>query len=96
VSITVRIWSKEELEKIGKDMELTTIFLNGSTFSAEEIKHYPYHLRKTYIATWWGNDEEVKFYATDDEMAKWFLSQEYTTLPAWLVEETRNYREVAI
>jgi len=82
MSITVRLWSDEDLEKIksGKDRKLATVFMNVSTFRAREIVAYPYHLRKEYgvILKGMGDDEQViKVYATDANTAKWFISQEY-------------------
>ncbi len=79
MSITVRNWSKEDLERIrgGKDRGLITSFFNVKTFSEEEIEAYPYSLRKTYIADLAGQMEPIEFYATDDEMAKKFLETEY-------------------
>jgi hypothetical protein len=92
MSITVRLWSKADLARIGKDMKLTTIFMNGHTFSEEEMEHYPYHLRKTYnvyLAPLKGSvltndegfflaeEEPVTVYATSPAMARWFVSQEY-------------------
>ena len=96
MSITVRLWSKEDLKKIkaGKDKWLITIFMNGNTFSEEAIKTYPYHLRRTYIATWHTDGNEAKFYATDDKMAIKFLKKEYTIMPSVLLEETREIRKV--
>jgi len=98
MSITVRLWSEEDLAaiKLGEDKKLITIFLNGNTFSEEEIVCYPHHLRHTYSAEWEELEEPVKFYATDDETAIWFLQQEYTSLPAYLWEITTNYREVEL
>jgi len=78
MSITVRLWSKKDLKKIknGEDKLLTTIFLNVKTFSGEEIKFYPYHLRKVYQVTFMDNSE-VEVYAIDDETLIEFLKLEY-------------------
>lgn len=77
---TIRLWNKTDLEKIkhGKDDELINTFLNVKTFSEEEIKVYPYHARKTYLA-WFDEDEPVKFYATDDKNAWKFIREHYRT-----------------
>ena len=99
MSITVRLWSDEDLAKIGKDPKLTTIFMNGSTFSEKEIKHYPYHLRKTYTAvldTMNPEEEPIKVYATSDAMAKWFIGQEYRGNIVWIEEMITRTREVAL
>ncbi len=97
MSITVRLWNKEDLENLQSDKWLATVFMNGHTFSKEEIRHYPYNLRKTYEA--WFNDspeEAVIFFATDDKMAIKFLEAEYVRLPDSLNEviTTRRIREV--
>lgn len=94
MSITVRLWSDEDLAKVGKDRKLTTIFLNGKTFSAEEIKHYPYGQRQSYLAVFDG--EVVDFYATDDEMAVWFFQQEYSELPLTLLRVITTFRKVEL
>lgn len=96
MSITVRLWDKKTLGtiKAGEDKHLITTFMNMKTFSKEEIRVYPYHLRKTYQAEWIDEAEDLTFYATDDESAIWFLRQEYTTLPDYLTEVITTYREV--
>lgn len=84
MSITVRLWSDEDLEKIksGKDRKLATVFMNVTTFSAREIAAYPYRLRKEYgvVLEGMGEDEmPITVYATDVDTAKWFISQEYNS-----------------
>lgn len=99
MSITTRLWSKANLASLGKDLQLTTVFMNVKTFSLEEIKHYPYHLRKTYIAYFEGIDDSeagIEFYATDDEMANWYLSQEYTIKPLRLERRIATFKKVLI
>jgi len=92
-NITVRLWTKEDLARIGKDRELTTIFMNVKSFSQEMLAYYPYHLRHTYV-TYWVGEELATFYATDDEMAVWFLRQQYVVLPYSLQEKTTTWRKV--
>jgi hypothetical protein len=81
MSITTRLWTDEDLSKIGKDKWLTTIFMNAKTFSEKEIKHYPYQNRKEYIAyldsTNDCDNEDITFYATDDKNAMRFIESEY-------------------
>ena len=96
MSITVRLWSEDDLQAIdeGKDTHLATVFLNGKTFSGDELGHYPYTLRKTYLAEL--DDESVEFYATDDDAALWFLAKEYTRPPDHLFQLTTQTREVMV
>ena len=96
MSITVRLWSKEDLKNLQHDKWLATIFMNRSTFSQEEIKYYPYNLRREYVAIWHEENERITFYATDDEMAIRFLKAEYTQLPVILREITYKARQVKI
>ena len=79
MSITVRLWSKEDLEKIkhNKDKLLTTIFMNAKAFSEEEINAYPYTLRKAYDVYFENEIEPIQVYATDDNTLKEFLRLEY-------------------
>ena len=78
MTITCRNWTEKELKKVfvGEDSNLTTIFMNGKTFQKNEVKFYPYHLRKTYHI-YFENDSPVVVYAVDDNSLRWFLEQEY-------------------
>jgi len=99
MSITTRLWSDEDLAKIGKDMKLTTIFMNASTFSEKGIKRYPYHLRKTYVArldTINPDDEPITVHATSDAMARWFIGQEYNGNIVWMDEIITKARSVPL
>ena len=99
MSITTRLWSKDDLTKIGKDPKLTTIFMNGSTFSAEEIKHYPYAQRRKYVAVLDAmdeNEEPITVYATSDAMARWFIGQEYNGNIVWMDEVITKTRNVPL
>jgi dolichyl-phosphate-mannose--protein O-mannosyl transferase len=100
MSITIRLWDDKTLESIKNrtaDNHLITTFMNVKTFGKNEIKVYPYDIRKIYIA-WADNQEDViRFYAVNDESALWFLDQEYNT--SWIVEvdeEITDYRMVNI
>lgn len=75
-----------------------TRFMNKTSFTAEEIERFPYDLRKTYIAEWYDTPdvEPLRFYATDDDTAKWYLSEYYNTMPDYLVEQITDFREVSL
>ena len=104
MSITVRLWTDEELMKAytGEDLKLSTVLMNGHTFSEQEMRHYPYHLRKTYEAVWMqeGKEDEepveefVTIHAPSDEMVLWFIQQDYTRLPDMLYEVITKYRRI--
>jgi hypothetical protein len=97
---TIRQWTDKELARIGEDSpdgrKLTTVFMNVSTFSERAMRRYPYNIRKTYEASWWGEAESIVVYAVDDETVKWFLRENYIRLPDDLVEVTRQTREVLL
>jgi hypothetical protein len=87
MSITTRLWNKEELKSINNrtaDNHTMTVFMNGGTFGIDEVRVYPYDIRKVYIAWFEEQEEPIKFYAVNDESALWFLEQEYNT--AWITE----------
>ena len=94
MGITVRLWSKAELESLQHNRWLATIFMNGNTFSEAEIKYYPYNLRKHYTASWDDAEEAVKIYATDDTMLLRFVDAEYTKRPDYLAEVITRYRVI--
>lgn len=99
MSITVRLWSAEDLEKIGKDPELTTVFMNASTFSGKEIAHYPYRQRRAFIArldTQDPDEDDIKVYATSPAMARWFIEQEYNGNIESMHEIITKVREVKV
>jgi hypothetical protein len=98
MSITVRLWSEDDLKiiKSGVDPWLSTIFMNANTFSVEEIGVYPYEQRKTYVAYYDGIEEPVEFYATDDDMAQRFFAAEYSAPLLHLVEVIMTSREVEL
>lgn len=105
MSITVRLWTEEELNLVhtGKDKFLSTIFMNGHTFSQNEIRYYPYHLRNTYICSWWNltgdnklEEENTTIYATDKHNLKKFLNAEYARLPDYVVQEITEYKVIPL
>jgi hypothetical protein len=81
--ITVGRFSEKTLENIrrGKDRWAMTVFMNGTSFSQDELRVYPYFSRREYSAQLDTDEDEepIKFYATDDEMAKKFLDTQYDT-----------------
>ena len=93
MSITIRLWNKADLESLQHNRWLATVFMNVLTFNEEEIKHYPYNLRKEYQADWY-NEESVKIYATDDTMLLRFIDKEYTRRPDYLAEVITRYRVI--
>ena len=93
MSITVRLWSKAELESLQHNRFLATMFMNGSSFSKEEMRYYPYNLRRSYVAQW-GSEEPIRVFATDDTMLLRFLDAEYKTRPDDLAEEIKRYRVI--
>ena len=92
MSITVQLWSQEELESLQKDKWLATIFMNGNTFSEQEIKHYPYNLRRTYLCEWLREEESTRIYATDQRMLLKFIDAEYTRRPDLITQIITQYR----
>lgn len=79
MSITVRLWSKEDLEAIkeGKDKFLMTVFMNAKNFSNVEMKVYPYKARRTFQVGFNDESEPVTVYAADLQSLKKFLQAEY-------------------
>ena len=99
MSITVRNYSKEDLITIqnGTDKFLSTVFMNGHTFSTEEIKVYPYDRRKTYLVEFELPLHSIIVYATDDETLKQFLKKEYDyTSISHVQEELYSHRTVSL
>lgn len=99
MSITVRLWSKEDLQDIRKNKYplKTTIFMNVKTFSSEEIAVYPYGLRKTYHVYFEREPIAIEVYATDDNSLKAFLRAEYDYNQVIAINRVMtNYREVKL
>jgi len=100
---TKRVWSDEVLRRVRDGMPenraITTTFLNSKTFSVEEMLAYPYWLRKTYVVELAGQNEPIVFYATDDEMARRYISARYSqrVFPILSLEEkATSYREIDV
>lgn len=96
MSITVRLWSQEELTSLTRNKWLATIFMNAKTFSKEEIEYYPYRLRKTYICEWVDEPEAITIYATDEKMLLKFIDEEYTKRPDFIQQKITQYRPVKL
>ena len=94
MSITVRLWTKCELEGLQHNRWLATVFMNRSSFGEKEMRYYPYNLRKTYMATWVGGGVSETIYATDDTMLLRFIDEEYTRRPNLLTEVITRYRQI--
>ncbi len=95
MSYTLGVLTKADFGKIGKDKKFTTAFMNRHTFSEEEMKHYPYHLRREFYARWYGEDEEpVRIYAPDVAMARWWIAENYIRPPDELWETKTRIREL--
>lgn len=79
MSITVRLWNSEDLKKIlNGDRWLTTLLANAKTFDEKMLKTHS-NVRKSikqYQAEF-VQDNDVKLYATDDEMVLKFIKEEY-------------------
>lgn len=97
MSITVRLWTTDELQSLKKDKWLATIFMNCKTFSEEEIRHYPYEIRRTYVCRWEGwESEEIVIYATDERMLLKFIDAEYTRRPTFIHQKITQYRPIKV
>lgn len=94
MSITVRLWTDEELKATKHDKWLATLLMNGTTFTEQEIAFYPYEQRRTYRCWWLGAEEEVTIYATDEKMLLRFIDAEYTRRPDWIHQKITQYRPV--
>ena len=107
MSITVRYWTKDELDILNRIQsnsdfnqspreyrQLLTCFINKKTFSEDEMRVYremPVTLKNNYVAS--VDHELIEFKAPNDDMAKWFISQEYTG--NWPIHEvTTHYRKI--
>ena len=94
MSITVRLWTTEELASIKKDKWAATILMNSVTLSKEMMKHYPYDIRRTYLCFWVDGAEETRIYATDERMLLKFIDAEYTRRPDQIHQVIAQYRPV--
>lgn len=100
MSKTVRLWTGAELQKAqaGTDLQLSTLLMNTASFGESEWAAYAQlkgrGLVKAYQAQWESEEEPVQFKAPNDEMARWFLSEEYISEPDELFEVITIYRDV--
>lgn len=104
MSVTVRLWSSEDLQKVLEgDRWLCTILANSKTFNREMMRVHSrmIHLKlvKEYEITYTDSqdsDETISINATDDEMLLQFIGKEYTIEPKYIAEVTRQYRYLEI
>jgi hypothetical protein len=71
--------------------------MNGTTFSGEEIKHYPYNKRRTFhviLDSMDVEDEPISVFATSPQMARWFVGQEYNGTIIQMDEIVTNVKPV--
>lgn len=80
--VLTKSWTPEELDKVGKDPHLSTLFMNQLSFNKQTIQRYPYAQRQFFVGTHRG--EEMRFYATDPGSAEWFFQQRWGVKPDWL------------
>jgi hypothetical protein len=103
MSITTRLWTDADLERLATDDNLLTTFFNVKTYAEKEIKCL-YQLlgkRKKYFVYFESSDDHEKpcesIYATSDESLVWFLKQEYDfDYVLEVCEVITTYREVTI
>ena len=96
MSITVRLWSDEELEATKHDKWLATLLMNKKPLSIEEGNFYPYEQRRVYVCEWMNNTESITIYATDERMLLRFIDEEYTNRPKWIHQKITQYRPVKV
>lgn len=94
---TVRLWSAVELDAIRNgtaDPRLLTLYMNRGTYLQGE----PTPCGRTYLAQFLENGmpEHVKFYAVDDDSARWYLAVQYCIPPDSLDEMTTTFRAVQL
>ena len=100
MSITVRLWEKDELEKAKKDEWLATLLMNKSTYSQEELKAYhsiPFQERE-FICFWEEDNgistDPIKIQATSMETLRQFLSTEYRRWPDRIMEHIQQFKDI--
>ena len=79
MSITVRLWTEQDLKNTKSDPRLATILGNRKTLSNAELLAYCSLSFKTYRVYFQGDSEAHQVNAIDDESLFWFLEQEYYT-----------------
>ena len=104
MSITVRQWNDEELEKVVKgDNWLATILANCKSFSDRAIRTYSqirYKIKQYDV--YFADDgmsifsECVTIFATDEAMLHKFISAEYTSSPCEIKQVITTYVNVSI
>lgn len=79
MSITVRLWTEEDLENTKSDPLLATVLGNVTTYSLESMRAYSRLTFKVYEVYFKGDPEAHHVKAIDDLSLFWFLEQEYYT-----------------
>jgi len=110
MSITVRLWSDEDLAKTSTDDWLLTVLANGSAFSGLAIQALNRHQErlKTYVCNFpeedrdpdiegeWESPEPVTIRATSPTELKRFIEAEYTVLPESIFEQKTDFIPVRL
>ncbi len=102
MSITVRLWSPEELRNVKTDKWLATLLMNHTTFSQEELTALltiPKKYNKVYHCYWYADplhDDPIVIKATDEKMLAQFIDAEYTRRPDEIYQVITQYRPVTL
>ena len=99
MSITVRLWTKHDLEAVKNgDMELLTILANSKTFTNEMLRMFyiKIPLLNVYQCAFYKDADFTKIYAPDTEMLKWFLEQEYVEMPEGVFIVSEMWTEIEL
>ena len=100
MSITVRLWSNEDLQKIlnAEDDKLATILANGNTIPANARRAYNHAMWMTNLyCVQFRDDSEVSVRATGEDTLKWFLEQEFhTEMISQIVKVVTTYETIEI
>jgi hypothetical protein len=91
----IRQFSQTELEGLQSNKWDATVFMNQKTFTEDDLKYYPYDMRRTYSAEWdYEGDipETETIYATDEENLLKYIDSEYIRRPDYLYQVITQYR----
>ena len=101
MSITVRLWSKEDLQKAKKDEWLATLLMNKSTYSTKEIDAvYSLNFKKRTFECFWidrdNHEEKTIVKAPNIKMLETFIDAEYNERPTQVWEVITDYKEIQL
>lgn len=110
MSITVRLWEDEELQKANTDEWLATLLMNKGTFNVKESKAlYGLPLKgkqfkQRIFACYWGypeiydepTEERVRIYAPNTRALKNFIEAEYNEYPNEIIEITTRFKRIEL